>query len=278
MKRRAFLQTSTATLLTAAGLAPRSPSPAHHLPRAADTHATTRILLIGHKPDHPPGSHLYLEECTLLAHCLNQTEGVEAAVSDGWPAQASELDKLDAVVLYSSPGAELLFAADHADQAAALLDRGVGLTCLHWATGIGDSKNSALAERMLNQLGGLFGVDWSGLDVSDSRVVQALPDHPISRGWSDFDLKDEWYLDLRFNPRAQPLATVQVKDKSQVVAWCFERDNANGGRSFGNSLGHFHENFLINPFRQWIVNGILWTAHRDIPPTGAPCVLADPQP
>lgn len=258
MRRRTFLRgTLAAGLAPSAGMR-RPPRPA----------APTRVLLIGHKPDHPPGTHLYLDECAGLARCLRRTEGVEAAVSDGWPGDPARLDGLSALVLYSSPGAELLFAADHARAVERLLDRGVGLTALHWATGIGDSKNEALAERYLNRLGGLFGFGWSGLDVSESRVVRADPDHPVSRGWGDFDLRDEWYLDLKFHPKARPLARVAVKGKDQVVAWTFER--AGGGRSFGSTLGHFHENFAVEPFRRLIVNGILWTAGREIPEAGAP--------
>jgi hypothetical protein len=260
MRRRTFLRATLGATLAAP------------LAGAARPHReAARILLIGHKPDHPPGTHLYLQECELLAACLRQTDGVEATVSDGWPRDEATLDGLAALVLYSSPGAELLLAGDHADRAEALLKSGVGLTALHWATGIGDAKNDALAARYLGHLGGLFGFGWSGLDVSESRVRRADPEHPTSRGWDDFDLKDEWYLDLKFHPQARPLAKVRVKDKDQVVAWTFERDG--GGRSFGNTLGHFHENFLVDPFRRLIVNGILWTARRDIPEAGAPCAL-----
>jgi type 1 glutamine amidotransferase len=87
------------------------------------------------------------------------------------------------------------------------------------------------------------------------------------------DLKDEWYLDLKFLPAACPLAKVRVKDKDQVVAWVYQRPHSAGGRSYGNTLGHFHEKFLLEPFRRAVVNGILWTAHCEIPNGGAPCVL-----
>ena len=39
------------------------------------------IVLIGHKPDHPPKTHMYLPTCELLAACLRQTKGVEASVA-----------------------------------------------------------------------------------------------------------------------------------------------------------------------------------------------------
>ena len=43
----------------------------------------TNVLLIGHKLDHPYGTHMYLNGCSLLAKCLNQNPGVSAAVHNG---------------------------------------------------------------------------------------------------------------------------------------------------------------------------------------------------
>ena len=68
------------------------------------------VLLIGHKPDHPPKCHEYLSTCELLAKCLRQTRGVEAVVSNGWPTDAKLLERTDSLVLYTSPGAEIVLA------------------------------------------------------------------------------------------------------------------------------------------------------------------------
>ena len=56
-----------------------------------------------------------------------------------------------------------------------------------------------------------------------------------------------------------------------TVGWVHERQD--GGRAFGTTLGHFYSNFKIDAFRQMIVNGILWTAHVDLPKEGAPIKL-----
>ena len=55
------------------------------------------ILLIGHKPDHPPKCHEYLSTCELLAKCLRQTKGVEAVVSNGWPTDEKLLKRTAAI-------------------------------------------------------------------------------------------------------------------------------------------------------------------------------------
>jgi hypothetical protein len=61
-----------------------------------------------------------------------------------------------------------------------------------------------------------------------------------------------------------------IEGKEYPIGWVYERRNAKGGRSFGYVGGHFHDNFGIKAFRQAVVNGILWTAHVDIPEKGAP--------
>ncbi len=232
-----------------------------------------KVLLIGHQPDHPPGTHLYLPECELLAKCLRQSPGVEAVVSDGWPKSSEILKDVDAIVLYSSPGADILLVGEHAETAERLLKQGVGLVALHWGTACHGREETEVGKRFLHQMGGLFCFAYSGINISESRVQQLDGDHPISRGWNDFNLTDEYYLNLKFLPEAKPILKVAVQGKDQTVGWVYERPDSNGGRSYGNTLGHFHELFGIEPFRRMLVNGILWTAHCDIPPAGAPCAL-----
>ena len=53
-----------------------------------------------------------------------------------------------------------------------------------------------------------------------------------------------------------------------TVGWVYERPD--GGRAFGTTLGHPYKNFQIESFRRMIVNGILWSAHVDVPRAGAP--------
>ena len=54
----------------------------------ARTEEKSKIVLIGHDRDHPFGTHEYMADCRLLAKCLEQTPGVEAVVSNGWPWRA----------------------------------------------------------------------------------------------------------------------------------------------------------------------------------------------
>jgi type 1 glutamine amidotransferase len=60
---------------------------------------------------------------------------------------------------------------------------------------------------------------------------------------------------------------VTTKGKEVVVGWSCERPD--GGRAYGTTLGHFYRNFEIESFRRAIVNAILWTAHVEVPESGA---------
>ena len=275
--RRTFLRKSVSTAaglsVIRGALAPPS-VPAAERPGRSSGRAT-KILLMGHKPDHPPGTHLYMHECGLLAKCLRQTSGVETIVSDGWPADAAAIKDVAAIVLYSSPGAEILLAGPHAKHVEEMLGSGVGLTAIHWATGIRNKDNLDLANRYQAQLGGLFNSAFGGLAFDNTQVRHIAAGHNVSRGCNDYPTHDEIYLGLKLLPAAVPVTKARVKDKDQTVGWVHERPNSNGGRSFGNTLGHFHKNFCVQEFRQDLTNGILWTAHCDIPPDGAPCKLTE---
>jgi type 1 glutamine amidotransferase len=227
----------------------------------------TRILLIWTRHDHPPGTHMYPEVCRLLAHCLEQSSNVEAVLSEGWPSDPATLKNVKAIVLCTSPGGDILLSPQNRAAVEVLLASGVGLTAIHWATGAGPEAGPAY----LPLLGGWFNRPlFSTLEITTAKLTQADPKHPISRGWKEYDLKDEYYLNLRFMPEAQPALKVNLQGKDHVVGWTYERPNSSGGRSFGVVLGHFHDNFATEAFRKMLVNGILWTAHRQVPAAGAP--------
>ena len=86
----------------------------------------------------------------------------------------------------------------------------------------------------------------------------------------DFGLREEYYFKLRFLPEARPVMTTVIEGVEYPIGWVYARRGLEGGRSFGFVGGHFHDNFGIKAFRQAIVNGILWTAHIEVPANGAP--------
>jgi putative heme-binding domain-containing protein len=232
---------------------------------------TTKILLIPTKIDHPYGSHMYAHECGVLAKCLNQTPGVEAVVSPDfeWPKDANLLKEVKAIVYYSRPAGDIVLDPVRREQALKLLKSGVGFTAIHWGTGASPKFGPDYQEI----LGGWFHNSFGGLNTGKRELVQVAPEHPICRGWKPYVLREEYYLKLKYDPKARPVLKANVDGNDQTVAWVFERPDSNGGRSFGTTLGHFHDNFEIEAFRRALVNGILWTAHVEVPQGGAPVAL-----
>jgi type 1 glutamine amidotransferase len=231
----------------------------------------TKIVLIGKERDHPPETHEYMAECRLLAKCLRQTPGVEAVVSKGWPTDLAVLKDADAIAFYTKQAGNVLLNGPRRTQAQELLKRGVGLTAIHWSTG---AQGDEVGKLWMGALGGWFHNSFSMLKTTTLKLTQVDKNHPICRGWSNYDLHDEYYLKLRFAAGMKPVMAVTFEGTDYVVGWVYERPDSKGGRSFGCVLGHFHKQFGMEPFRRSLVNGILWTAHRDVPEAGAPCKIS----
>jgi hypothetical protein len=236
------------------------------LPAAQDP--KTRILFIGKARDHAATTHEYMADCELLATCVRQTPGVEAVVTDGWPKDPAILKDVKCIVLDTQFGGDVLFKGPQKDAALDLFKKGAGLVAIHWATGAAEGEPGEL---QLKTLGGWFNVKFSQYHVRESVLKRAAPDHPISRGWEDFKLREEYYIKLKHLPEAKPIMTAEVNGEVYTIGWAYERPD--GGRSFGTVEGHFHDNFANDSFRRGIVNGILWAAKLEVPKDGAPCAI-----
>jgi type 1 glutamine amidotransferase len=230
-----------------------------------------KILFIGKNPDHPYGSHMYMHVSGVLAKCAELTPGVETVVSNGWPTNSTVLEGVKCIVVYTNPAAELLMDNPHRPEFEALMHKGAGLVTIHWASSIQKEDFDRLGPAWL----GFTGATWVsnvGLSSGPSRLVRLIPDHPICNGWKKIDLDDEYYLSPTIKT-ATPLLQVHEKGgKDVVVGWVFERPD--GGRSFGTTLGHSYKFFQEEAFRRMIVNGILWSAHIEVPKEGAPVSLS----
>ncbi len=231
----------------------------------AQEQAPVKILLVGHNPDHPPGTHTYLPTCHLLAGLLEKHPGVQATVSNGWPKDSQTLQGVKALVLYSSSGAELLLDKPYTPQVKELLDSGAGLVVIHWATAVRKKNLQRLGPTWEGYLGGYW-ISNVGLAMGRSEVRQLQPQHPICRGWKPFTIYDEFYLNPHIG-KATPLLAVQVRGKYLIVGWAYERPG--GARAFATTLGHFGRNFDIPQFRRLLLNAILWTAGCEVLPQGA---------
>lgn len=237
-------------------------------PAAADP-PKVKVLFVGKDPDHPYGSHMYMHTCGVLAKCVALTPGVETVVSNGWPKDPKTLDGVSAIVMYTSPGAEFLLEGPHRDAVDALMKKGVGLVTVHWSSAVRMQNLDRLGPTWLSYLGGTW-VSNVGLSGGKSVLKQLVPNHPVCRGWAEYEIEDEYYMNPTIKGATPLLRVTERKGQDVVVGWVFERP---GGRSFATTLGHPYRNFQTEAFRRMLVNAILWTAKVEVPEGGAPVTI-----
>ena len=56
------------------------------------------------------------------------------------------------------------------------------------------------------------------------------------------------------------------KNRAEAMMWAVER--ANGGRGFGFTGGHFHDNWGNPDFRKTVLNALVWLTQAEVPLTG----------
>ena len=55
-----------------------------------------------------------------------------------------------------------------------------------------------------------------------------------------------------------------ARGEPQILGWAYQRPD--GGRGFGFTGGHFHDNWSTEPFRRLVINAIAWTAEGHATP------------
>ena len=187
---------------------------------------------------------------------------------------------MSALVLYCDGGSGHLIS-NHLPAFDRMLAEGVGVVALHY--GVEVPVGSAAARSMLGAIGGYFETHWSVNPHWEANYL-SLPEHPISAGVRPFKQLDEWYFNMRFvtpavgvTPILAAVAPAHTMERwngahsgndavrklvasgvPQVTAWAYERPG--GGRGFGYTGGHFHENWQHEDARGLVLNAITWVA------------------
>lgn len=235
--------------------------------------AKKKLLLVGHPPDgHPPSTHEYVAGIRVLARCLEKVDGLEITTVEAvgaWKQGPELMERADGVVLFVSEGARWLQADPERHKALVkLAQRGGGLVGLHWAIGTRDAGPIA---DFLKLFGGCHGGPDRKYAVVQTQAELADKQHPILTGITDFKVKDEFYYRLKFVQPAdsiKPLLRVPIDGQQETVSWAWDRPD--GGRSFGFSGLHFHENWRLPEYRRLVAQGVLWTLKLPIPKGGLP--------
>ena len=227
-----------------------------------------RVLLLWHSPDgHPKETHEYQLGQKILKATLEKHAAVDAILvnaDDPWKEGPELLAKADGVVLFASEGAKWLNSdAKRLAAFQASAKRGAGLAVLHWGMGTKDAKN---IQPFVDLFGGCHGGPDRKYKVVETEAKLADKAHPILRGLADFKVREEFYYTLKFAKSKTPLLNVAIDGEMHSVAWALTRPD--GGRSFGFSGLHFHENWQLPEYRRLVAQGVLWTLDLPIPKDG----------
>ncbi len=242
-----------------------------------------RLLLVSQGPDgHPPGTHEYAAGQKLIAQTLAKVPGLEVTTSFAdaeWAAGPELLAKCDGVVLFLSEGGKWMNADPRRKEALArLTERGGGITGLHWAIGTKEAENIDI---VLKLLGACHGGPDRKYKVFAANATVSAKHHPITAGVSDFRVFDEFYYQLKRDPKATgftSLLTVNVPEEKEPQTFCWSWERPGGGRSFGFSGGHFLDNWRRPEYQRLFAQGILWTVKIPPPEQDFPAPLAPEEP
>jgi type 1 glutamine amidotransferase len=269
-------------LLSASLFAGNAPAPAAH------------VLIVVGPSNHPPGSHEVAAGGRLMKFCVEHMDNLPGAVAEvfyEWPQDTAVLDAASTVVFIGDDFPPVRFAnsAEILAKLDGMMKRGCGLACVHYATGLRAEDVAEDGEHpLLHWLGGYFATKCKHHQsiariYAAATITPAAPEHPVSRGWHEFTLNDEPYINNYFGkagnepaPNVTILATSMLPPEApqrERVSWCVER--ADGGRGFGIVMPHYFRNWKIEDLRRFILNGIAWTAKLEVPAAGVQTTLPD---
>ncbi len=262
--------------------------------------AAKKLVLIAGKPSHPPMMHEFRAGSLLLEKCLKTLPRMKVERHDGgWVQDEATLQDAAAVVIYSDGGGgHPAVAGARLELLKGLMAKGVGFGCMHYGVEVLKDKGGP---EFLQWIGGYYENAFSVNPMWEPAFAE-FPEHPITRGVKPFQIKDEWYFNMRFqdgfsaeNAGSSPAGTKftpiltakpsdevrngpyvypkgpyphiqEAKNRTEAMMWSVERPD--GGRGFGFTGGHFHQNWGNENFRKVVLNALAWVSKVDVPAEG----------
>lgn len=247
-----------------------------------------KVILIAGQDSHGHGAHEFLAGCTLLKKKLEEAMGDQmevVMVRGGWPEDPSVFEGAAATVIYSD-GLGRHPLNKHFKTMDRLVSQGMGVAMMHFAC---DVQPGEKGDAFKKWIGGHYETKYS---TNPHWVCRSLLDakHEICSGCKGFELKDEWYFNMRWSeslkhtpilqgvpdkaarsgktssPRGAMSHIVEAEGRKETLLWAVERPD--GGRGFGFTGGHYHANWKNDEFRKLILNAITWLAKIDVPKEG----------
>lgn len=258
-----------------------------------------KLVLIAGKPSHPPRMHEFRAGSLLLQKCLANVPGIVVEVHEmGWVKDEKTFDDADAVVIYADGGkGHPAVQGDHLGKLDALAKKGIGIGMMHYGVEVLPDLGGPEFKRWI---GGHYEHQFSCNPIWEPQFT-SFPEHVITRGVKPFQAKDEWYFNIRFvgdfsadaakeaeGIKFTPILVAKPDDdvrdgpyvypkgpydhikaasgRQEAMMWAVER--ADGGRGFGFTGGHFHDNWANDSFRKAILNALVWVAKGEVPAGG----------
>ena len=270
------------------------------LPAAALTpDGKRKLVFIAGKPSHPPLMHEFRAGSLLLQKALASTPALVVELADnGWVKDEAIFESADAVVIYADGGGgHPAVQGNHAETLGKLAARGCGIGFMHYGVEVLADKGG---REFLQWIGGHYDNSFSCNPIWEP-MFETLPSHPITRGVAPFQIKDEWYFNIRFVPgftasgpaeangvKFTPILIAKPSDdvrdgpyvypkgpyphieaasgRPEAMMWSVERPD--GGRGFGFTGGHFHNNWGNPDFRRIVLNALVWVTGAEVPAGG----------
>ncbi len=247
-----------------------------------------KVVLVAGRPSHGRGAHEHNAGLLLLKKALEESTPsiLSTFYRSGWPKDPSAFDNADSIVLFMDGGRGHPVLR-HLEETGEVMKKGVGLACIHYAVEV--QKNNG-GPQFLDWIGGYFEAHHSVNPHWKLDKPELAKNHPVTRGVRPFEIRDEWYFNMRFRegmkgvtPLLSAIPTEECykrgdgahsgnpdmrskKGQPTVLSWAAERPD--GGRGFGFTGAHNHANWKNDDFRKLVLNGVVWTAKGEVPEGG----------
>jgi hypothetical protein len=255
-----------------------------------------KLLLIAGRPSHGPGLHEFNAGCLLLQKKLDGFPNLEVDVQlGGWPKDDSVFDGVDAIFLFmDGGGGHPAIRPERLEMLGKLMDQGIGFGCAHYAVEV--PKGNA-GQAWQKWIGGYYEHEFS-CNPFWTPEYKSIPEHPITKGVQPFEISDEWYMTMRFREEMKDITPILVATPSdkvrggpyvypkgpyphivaasgqkEVMMWATER--ADGGRGFGFTGGHVHNNWGNDDFRKTMLNALVWMSGLEVPEGGVASTVTE---
>jgi type 1 glutamine amidotransferase len=174
--------------------------------------------------------------------------------------KADKIKNYDVVLLYDMPAR---IPEEARQDFIMMLEKGKGLVVLHHA--FGSFGNDSWPEYTKIVGGKYHRSSWMKNDVEQPpssyrydvtmQIRVEDPNHPITKGVTDFEIVDEGYYDTEILPTVHPLLSTDSKYSAPLVAWTNEYGNS---RIVTFTLGHDKQAWENPMFIKVLSQAIVW--------------------